>query len=108
MVSPSSLGASRSPGPFRPLPPSAVASCGRRHQANPGRPGDAKPRDWMDSPIQLAGLPTLQLVQGESVSPKTQEVYMVRIRSVLTHSTQAVVEGSLISLLVVGLLAGAA
>ena len=62
----------------------------------------------MDSPVQLAGLPTLQLVQGESVSPKTQEVYIVRIRSVLSHSTQAVVEGALISLLVVGLMAGTA
>jgi hypothetical protein len=32
----------------------------------------------------------------------------VRIRSVLSHSTQAVVEGALISLLVVGLMAGTA
>jgi hypothetical protein len=62
----------------------------------------------MASPIQLAGLPTLQLVQGESVSPKTQEVSSVRIRSVLSHSTQAIVEGALISLLVVGLMAGTA
>jgi hypothetical protein len=53
-------------------------------------------------------LPTLQLVQGESVSPKTQEVYIVRIRSVLSHSTQALIEGALISLLVVGLMAGTA
>jgi hypothetical protein len=76
-------------------------------QANPGRLGDAKPRDWVKR-IQLAGLPTLQLVQGESVSPKTQEVSMVRIRSVLSHSTQALVEGALVSLLVVGLMAGTA
>lgn len=62
----------------------------------------------MDLAVQLAGLPTLQLVQGESVSPKTQEVSSVRIRSVLSHSTQAIVEGALISLLVVGLMAGTA
>jgi hypothetical protein len=42
------------------------------------------------------------------VSPKTQEVYIVRIRSVLSHSTQALIEGALISLLVVGLMAGTA
>lgn len=42
------------------------------------------------------------------MSPKTQEVYIVRIRSVLSHSTQALIEGALISLLVVGLMAGTA
>jgi hypothetical protein len=53
-------------------------------------------------------LPNATLVQGESLPPETQEVSQMRMRSVLRHSTQAVVEGALISLLAVGLMAGTA
>jgi hypothetical protein len=40
--------------------------------------------------------------------PETQEVSIVRIRSIFSHSAQAIAEGALISLLVVGLMAGTA
>jgi hypothetical protein len=45
--------------------------------------------------LQLAGPPNTR-----------QEVSLMRIRSVLKHSAQALAEGSLIALLVVGLMAG--
>jgi hypothetical protein len=46
------------------------------------------------------------LVQGEPLLTEAQEVSRMRMRSVIKHSTQAVLEGALISLLVVGLVAG--
>jgi hypothetical protein len=54
-------------------------------------------------------LPTSRLVQGELLLPDDpRRSHIVRIRSVFSHSAQAVVEGALISLLVVGLMAGTA
>ena len=51
----------------------------------------------------------MQLFQGESALPETQEVSEnMRITSVSKHAGQAVLEGALISLLVVGLMAGTA
>jgi hypothetical protein len=53
-------------------------------------------------------LPTLRLIQGEAASLETQEVSNMRILTAINHSAQAIAEGALIALLVVGLMAGTA